>query len=274
MENLDLQQLAQLFYVLLGLILLILVILVIYVLIANRQQKAKIEQSIEEVKLAPRPALQVTGQILSLIRDDVGAPLQVEVAGTRYNSFPEIENQQVKRQIVTAAMELIQFTGVLGRDVPVPAPKGETDRWREDLRQGSKAELARIHTTAANSVPQPPPTLDQVEEQFLNLLTEMSPGNPPPEKPGLVSAIQQRWAPKLPESERPRTFVDDIEEIVQRRVQLIPALNGRDLHVRPGPGGSVCFIFEGQEYDSLDLVPNLTARQLIKDAIQEWDETT
>jgi hypothetical protein len=68
--------------------------------------------------------------------------------------------------------------------------------------------------------------------------------------------------------------VDDIDDIVQRRIPLIPALIGRDLHVRLGPGDSVRFVFDGRAYDSLDNVPNMTARQLIKDAIQEWEETS
>jgi hypothetical protein len=55
---------------------------------------------------------------------------------------------------------------------------------------------------------------------------------------------------------------------------LIPAVAGSDIHVRPGPAGSVRFVFEGQEYENLDEIPNLTARTLIRDSIQEWDETT
>jgi hypothetical protein len=79
-------------------------------------------------------------------------------------------------------------------------------------------------------------------------------------------------APKLPGPEHPRTFVEDIDDILQRRVQLIPALIGRDLQVRLGPGDSVRFVFEGREYEDLDDVPNMTAQQLIRDAIQEWEE--
>ena len=67
---------------------------------------------------------------------------------------------------------------------------------------------------------------------------------------------------------------DRPEDIIQRRVQLIPALVGRDLHVRLDAGGSVRFAFQGQEYENLDELPNMTARQLIRDAIQEWEETT
>jgi hypothetical protein len=98
--------------------------------------------------------------------------------------------------------------------------------------------------------------------------------SPSLEKPSIIGAVKQRMAPKQLEPEGIRTFVDDIDDIVRRRVQLVPALLGRDLHVRLGPGDSVRFAFEGKEYEDLDQVPNMTARQLIKDAIQEWEETT
>ena len=68
--------------------------------------------------------------------------------------------------------------------------------------------------------------------------------------------------------------MEDIEDIIQRRIQLIPALAQKQLHVEPGPGGEVRFIFEGQAYQRLDDIPNLTARDVVRDAIQEWDETT
>jgi hypothetical protein len=79
--------------------------------------------------------------------------------------------------------------------------------------------------------------------------------------------------PKPAEPNRSSSFVDDIDAIIQRRVQMIPALVGRDLHVRLGPGDSVRFVFEGREYDGLDRVPNMTAQQLIRDSIQEWEDT-
>jgi hypothetical protein len=66
--------------------------------------------------------------------------------------------------------------------------------------------------------------------------------------------------------------VDEIEEIVQRRIHTMPALHGRDLHVRLGAGGSVRFAFEGVEYERLEEIPNMTAQQLVQDAIAEWDE--
>ncbi|HFD38954.1 MAG TPA: hypothetical protein ENJ31_03775 [Anaerolineae bacterium] len=282
MENLDLRLLQFLIFALIGAVVLILIILAIYVIIANRRERERLEktyeEAIEEAKLAPRPALQVKGQVLALVREEEGAPIQVEIAGDKYKNMAEVRDPNLKRQIIGAAMELIQFTGVLtaGAESP-PPPPARADTWREDMRRDSQSQLQRIQAQPApgsSPTPSAPPAPQDVEEQFLSLLSEMGQTPSSPEKPTLVKSLQRRLTPKLPDSSRPRTFVDDIEDILQRRILMVPVMIGRDLHVRPGSDGSVRFVFEGREYENLDDVPNLTARQLIKDAIQEWDETT
>ena len=57
-------------------------------------------------------------------------------------------------------------------------------------------------------------------------------------------------------------------------MQAIPAFHGRELHMRADPTGAVHFLFDGQEYQEANDIPNLTARQLIADAIKEWEEIT
>jgi len=206
--------------------------------------------------------------------------MQVEVEGVKYPSFGEVEDVTIKRQIMDAALEMIQFTGVLGVGAPELAPLDETDRWREDLKEGSKAELERALTPAPERVeaeaehPPVPPASEQVEERFLDLLTEMGQALPSTEKPSFATSIQQRLRPTGTDADEPRTLVNDIEEIVQRRVRLEPALVGRGVHVKPGPGGTVVFAFEGQEYESVEDIPNLTARHVIQESIREWDDLT
>ena len=158
----------------------------------------------------------------------------------------------------------------------MPVSGDEIFSWREDLRAGSAAELEQIRAIPSAKEPQTPspPAEEEVEEQFLSLLTELGQASPPPEKPSIVGAFRQRAIPKQVGPQSPHTFVDEIDAIVQRRVQLIPALSGRDLHVRLGPEDSVRFLFEGREYDDLDQLPNMTARHLIRDAIKAWEETT
>jgi len=275
MEALDLQQLEWLLYALLAAIGIILALLIGYVLLANRRQRKKITAAYEADRLAPFAARRVSGQILSLVRSEVGAALGVEIGGVTYSSLAEIEDPQLKRQVIGAALELVQFTGALGQTAvaPDPAPLDATSSWREDLRESSRIELERIRAGASGSGNRlrSDQRTDRVEAQFLNLLAEMGQA-PPPEKPSVAGALRRRRQPKKPEEEGSPGFVDEIEEIVQRRLRILPALAGRDLHVRLGDGGLVSFAFEGAEYGRLEEIPNLTAQQLVRDAIAEWDE--
>jgi hypothetical protein len=276
MAGLDLQELELIFYVLLGVIGFTLAVLIVYVVLSNSRERAKLAQAYELDSLAPRPALRVAGQILALVREEPGLPLQVEIQGKRYKRLSEIEDQQIRRQVIESAMELIQFTGVLGGGDLGPAPLEKTYSWREDTREGSQAELSRIRVSTPDDEEDEdlPEGRADVEEQFLSLLAAMGHAPSGGEKPSLVNAIQARWSSKIADQGPPRSFVEDIEAIVQRRIQLIPALAQKQLHVEPSPGKEVRFIFEGQAYERVDDIPNLTARDVVRDAIQEWDETT
>ena len=273
MVSLGLDQLQWLFYALLAVIAVILGSLIAYVIVANRRQRRRIVAAYEADKMAPRPATKVTGQILSLVRGELGGPLQVEIDGRTYSRLAGIEDPQARREVLDCALELIQFTGVLEQRAIAPAPIDETDSWREDLRENSQIELQRIHSDVADAASAAEATSapGEVEEQFLGLLSEMGQPVSPSEKPSVMGALRRRRLPKLPE-EDPHSFVDDIEDIVQRRLRTVPALAGRGLHVQPGDEGLVCFVFEGAQYGSLESIPNLTAQQLVQDAIDEWNE--
>ncbi|MFN2220763.1 MAG: hypothetical protein ACK2UA_19285 [Anaerolineae bacterium] len=274
MEALDLQQLEGLFFALVGIIVVILAILITYVIVANRRQRDRMIAVYEADKLAPRPAITVTGQILSLVRSEVGGPLEVEIDGVKYARLADIEDSQLRRQVVGTALELIQFTGALEPPPQVPVGVEEASSWRENLRESSQVELERIRaqTSGNGSEAEAAQAAGEVEERFLNLLAEMGQPSPGPEKPSVMGALRRRRLPKIPEDDTTPSFVDAIDDIVQRKLRTVPALVGRDLHVGLGDGGSVCFAFEGSKYESLEEIPNLTAQQVVRDAIAEWDE--
>ncbi len=278
MEQLDLTQLLALLFVVIALIVLIVIILIVYIISARRGKKeaSEAEGEAKAGTQSPPARLVEAERLLSMVREEKGGPMLVEIGGARYRRLAEVEEPDIRRRIVAAAMELIHFTGVLGEGPLEPAPIEKTRSWREDMRQGSQIELQRAKSTPlpSDSRLRPPPAPEEIEERFLDMLAEMGASLPKIERTSMVSSIQHRLQPKPTEPATPRTFVDDIDDIVQRRIRLIPAMAGRELHVRPGAGGVVRFAFEGQEYGSVDDIPNLTARQLIKDAIQEWDETT
>lgn len=274
MDNLDLRQLEYLVYLFVFLILLILGGLVAYVVVSVRRRDAEASAALLDIEdLVVRPSLLVVGQVLALVRDEAGGPIKVEIEGNKYATLAEVEDPQLRRQVVDVALELIQFTGALGKGDVSLVPLKESDSWREDMRESSDSALAQTRTPSPGEQAKPAaPASEEVEERFLGLLTEMGQELGQPQKPSLTSSIQRTLRPGSAETVGPRSFVDDIEEIVQRRIQLIPALTGRGLHVRSGPGGKVLFTFEGQDYDGVDAIPNFTARQVVKDSIQEWDE--
>ncbi len=273
MDNLSLGQLEALVVFLIVLVVAVFGGLILYVILSSRQKAAR-----EKAEFAGQLPASSTTELspagrrpISLLRGDDG--LQVEVGGTRYRTFAEIKDSDTKRQVLMAALDLVRFTGVLGQDVAAPLPMDKTYSWREDLRQVSQEELGQIRgPSGAEPGASKPANRSEIEEQFLSMLAEMGQAPAPPEKPKLVTSLQQVLRPKGAE-EPPHSFVEDIEAIVQRRVRLIPAFHGRELHVRADRAGGVRFVFEGHEYPSMDDIPNLTARQLIADAIKEWEET-
>lgn len=273
MEALGLQQLQGLFIALLAAIAVTLAGLIGYVIHANRRQRHRMMAAYQADRMAPRPAIRVTGQVLSLVREEVGGPLQVEIGGETYSHLAEIDDPQVRRQILGCALELIQFTGALDQGSGGAIPVDETGDWREDLRESSQLELQRIRSGASNTAGASEATLapDGVEGQFLGLLSELGHPASSPEKPTVVGALRRRRIPKIPQEDS-RSFVEDIEEIVQRKIRGVPALLDRGLHVQPGDSGLVHFVFDGTEYGSLEAIPNLTAQQLVQDAIDEWNE--
>jgi len=272
MDQFSLDQLRTLLFLVIGAIVVLMTALIVYVVLSNRRKTMPGQETGGDRSSSDR-LLSAGMQPLSLVRDTEGGPLKVEIGGVRYRTLADVEDVEIKRQIVISAMELVRFTGVLGQTVQEPVPMDKTYRWREDLRQESHDELKQIRGTAADQPSAAKPAAKAaIEEQFLSMLAEMGQSSAP-EKPGLVSSLQRRLMPKGIE-ERPRTFVDHIEEILQRRMEMIPAFRDRELHMRADPTGSVRFQFDGQEYQEANDIPNLTARQLIADAIKEWEETT
>jgi hypothetical protein len=272
MASLNVDQLQGLLFFFAGGAVLIFVILVVYITTAGRRKKPAFTPSVSST---PPQAIELpeADPVISLLRTRSGGRLQVEVANARYQRLADVKDLEVKRQIVAAAMDLVQFTGVLDGQVPELVPVEKTQTWREDLREDSQVELERARSIPAASNRRPSDAVPDVEARFLSMLSDMGQTPAQPERPSLLDSIQHRLQPKPVEPTRARTFVDDIDDILQRHLQRMPALAGRDLHVRPGPSGTVDFFLDGQQYSSLDDIPNHTARQLIQDAIEEWDET-
>ncbi len=73
----------------------------------------------------------------------------------------------------------------------------------------------------------------------------------------------------------PHTFVDVINQIVQRRLANLPAadpLHARSVRLRSHPSGAVEFLIDGHSYRQLNDIADPAARLFIRAAIEEWQQ--
>ena len=74
-------------------------------------------------------------------------------------------------------------------------------------------------------------------------------------------------------SQAPRTFIDVVDQIIQRRLAQLPDdddLTNQTIRLRSHPTGSLEIIVNGQNYKELSDVPNTNIRDLIQSSVEEW----
>jgi hypothetical protein len=254
-SRMDITGLRLLLYALAGLLAVTVVGLAFYLSRSarrvRRQREALVRGEFEAGLFDEEP---VEGPALRLVEDQTTGRLAVEVMGKRYHRLSEIEDDGLRRRVMLAAAEMVEFTGVLGDAEPRLLPPDEAVHWREDLRRAispSDADRTEAFLQAA---------AEQAGQEALAPVT-------------LVGSLQQALRGSKPDSPEELSLVDEIDQIVQRRLSLTRGLQGRSLHLRRSDGEEIVFEFDGVEYASIDDIPNHTARLLIQDAIREWEET-
>ncbi len=78
--------------------------------------------------------------------------------------------------------------------------------------------------------------------------------------------------PSVP-SRVPRTFLDVVDQIVQRRLEELPEdshLTNQTIRLRSHPTGSLEIIVNGKNYRDLNDVPDPHIQNLIQGAVEEW----
>lgn len=284
MQAIKLGQLELLMFLFIGLTLLVLLGLAIYISSAQRRKRQAALQPRPQPAQAPKsdaetplPSSYTGAQpSLSLFHDPQGGSIRVEIEGVVYSTMADVADPDLKRKIIGLTMELIQFVGVLKAQPPSLVSMDKTQTWREDLRSGSQAARAQAESTRtvfAQASPEPRVAPD-VEERFLADLAAGGQGQPAVQKPSMMRSIQHSLRPKSIASEGAQGFVQDIEEIVQGRVRETPGLFPGGLHVQTGLDKRVVFVFDGQEYASVDEIPSQMAQDVIHTAIREWEART
>ena len=94
------------------------------------------------------------------------------------------------------------------------------------------------------------------------------PTTPVVEQAAFLTELRQQAPSHTPES---RTFVDEINDLVQQRLQERPALAEHRIHLTTGKDGGLRIHVGQQTFDAVSDIPDLEVRALIQDTIREWD---
>ena len=163
----------------------------------------------------------------------------------RYANLDELSEGEVRQALMTTLHDLEAFAGGapdpdLGQRLVQPVAGAAT----------LQAVAARAAKPAAEKAgeyrPLPPPTMNPFKQ--MAVLREMAKNPPPP----------------------PKSITEQIDDVLQAQIIGTPMIH-RGLHVKPGPRGDAIFEADGQNYASVDELPDVEVRDVIRAAIAEWE---
>ncbi len=226
------------------------------------------------------------GEIMRVIRDERTGRVLVEVGGQRYAHIKEIKDAQVGRRVLWAIADLIRFTGGM-----VASPQAMRAARVEARSPGGGRAVPRTTPARARSAVQPTPPAVKEPSPVPPSNKEELPPRPPASAPSavtpettafssqpkarynIVEFFRRGFQPREPVEPlpAPTSFVDEIEEILQRRIAERTTPLSRSVHVRTGPEGLLQIVVGVEVYDSADDIPYPEIKSLIKAAVAEWE---
>lgn len=216
------------------------------------------------------------GEVMRVIRDPEAGRILVEVNGQRYTHIREIKDAQVGRRVLWAVADLLRFTGGMAanpqalKSIPPPeeaaTPHPSTEvtaqpRQSEPLPAPERIPLStpvQSATAPRLAPPLTPPPLSEPVQSSTNVGKT-------------ITSFFRRGLQPASASIQPVSFIDQIEAILQRRIESLPQPPPFEVHVQGAPDGSLQIEVNRQIYGSPADVPDPYIRQLIQDAVAEWE---
>lgn len=253
-----------------------------------KKERKKVEKPLWEqfatLSEADRQASAAPMEVMRVLRDRVTGAIVVEVEGKRYRLLREIKDERVGRLVLQAAADLVRFTEVLrpqNQTGPQQQPHPSSVEPTPADSSPSPSTLAPKVAPAMKQEPPVPrtPAPPSVEREFLESLTQQMRQEDREPKMSLSPieffrrGFASRRTAKAQSNASPRSFVEEIEDILQRFILTYPTAIGKEVHVGTSPEGGIRIRVENEFYDTPDDIPDLEIRRIIKAAIQEWEKS-
>jgi hypothetical protein len=170
-------------------------------------------------------------ELLRVWRDLSTGSLVLEIGGQRFESLRDLRSADLERRFLNVVRDLDA--------VARPARKITSDR-------------AAAQAPGADDLT-PPPSMSP--GSMLRQMTRVAMGHTP-----------------TPAEELPAlNIADEIETLLQFRLDNLPSFSDRSIHVRPSIEGGVRIEVDGTFYDGIDEVEDDDVRDLLIDVVQEWE---
>jgi hypothetical protein len=199
----------------------------------------------------PQPRNSQADLLLKVWQDSEGF-LLVEVEGQRYRRLFDIQDGNVGRNVLEIINRLVAFSkGNESRAADVSEPQG---------------------LTPTPSTVSPPPGGFRRESPAVTLNRQNQNAQRKPKPPRItVDPVPFRRKSAAKEIGITLNLADEIDQLVQTRLNAAPELAAHRIRVSNAPDGGLRFEVNGRYYGSLDDVPELQVQALIRAAIADWE---
>lgn len=195
-------------------------------------------------------------EVMRVIRTPPMGSLVVQAGGKRLKQLSSAGDEKLRRRILAAIGELIDFAGgydALVREGVAPAlPTG--------IQQSPS-------TTEAGD------DLTKQQAAFLNQLERELKANSVVDTQDLIGAPSEHPVGQEATTESGMNLVAEIDHILQRHVAADEQLAGRHIHLRQAPGEMLQIVVDGHVYEHPNEVEDASVRRVLRQALRDWESS-
>lgn len=194
-------------------------------------------------------------EIMRVLRTPPMGSLVVLADGKRLKLLASVKDDTLRRRILAAVGELIDFAG--GYDALV--------------REGVAPPLPTTAAASTTPVEDAGEELTSEQDAFLNQLQRELRESTLPETGSLTG---DPAAPQIDANEIATpgvNLVAEIDQILQRHVQGSDELAHRSIHLRQTPGELLQIVVDGRVYKHPNDIEDVRVRDVLKRALKEWE---
>jgi hypothetical protein len=197
-------------------------------------------------------------EVMRVLRVPPLGKLEVEVNEQRYQNLSEITDEKIRRLLLAAIGELMDFAGGYQTlvDAGVAPAVSQSVKDEPPLEQRQAEFLARL-------------------EQERDALKAAPPSKPPLAVLGGTKMSEEALAAQVAAAaqKRPLSVAEQIDAILQKHVAATPDMAERSIHLVQNPAGGILIEVDGKKFGKPADIPDPGIQELIKRAVKEWDAT-